>query len=307
MQVRTDRDTGIRYVSSDYLTYGDYVGAGTIGMSNIECIQEDFDDEFLDLERLNYGYHKLWIAEYAMSHDGTAITDIIAKLEDSYPIIDDEKLSELEMRLTMEQFPYDVLDQFFRCAAHRRLDIGRELGKGIGEYENASNIFPESIFPEYAICMLKRYGIYSIVSECNYDPWHPEGTGDNVYFDTNAIVTLVIGTFARSYLKSRYLADRKPKEYSIRINEIACLIDNENHYSPSCIGRRTAFDLILRSAGLDKFARERKEFNDDYTYYSCLQDLAEENEVHWLKDLMVRLIQIQENDHAELGSENSNA
>lgn len=293
MQLRTDQDTLIRYVSSDYLAYGDYVGTGTIGIANIRSIQKLFDDEFLNLERLSYGYHKLWIAEHAISHDDTPITEIIYKLENSYSIIDEELWSEVEMNLTIEQFPYD--------------DIGRELGKGIGEYENASNIFPESIFPEYAICMLKRYGIYSIAMKCNYCPWHCEGTGDNVYFDESAIVTLVIGTFARSYLKSRYKAERQPEEYSIRINEIASLIDNEGHYSPSCIGRGTAFDLILQSAGLDKqLARERKEFNHDITYFSCIQDMAEENSVHWLKDLMVRLIQIQENDHAELGSEDSN-
>lgn len=288
MQLRTDQDTLIGYVSSDYLTYGDYVGTGTVGIANIQSIQKLFDDEFLDLERLNYGYHKLWIAEHAVSREDETITEIIHKLENSYLIIDEELWSEVEMNLTIEQFPYD--------------DIGRELGKGIGEYENASNIFPESIFPEYAIRMLKRYGIYSITSECNYDPWHCEGTGDNVYFDTNAIVTLAIGTFTRSYLKSRYKAKRQPDEYSTRLEEIASLIDNEGDYSPSCLGRRTAFDLILRSAGLDKLARERKEFNDDYTYYSCLQDLAEDNSVHWLKDLMVRLIQIQENDHATTGS-----
>lgn len=281
MQVRTDQDSGIRYVSSDYLTYGDYVGAGTVGMANIECIQEDFDDEFLDLERLNYGYHKLWIAEHAISISDESITDIIKKLEDSYPVIDDEKLSELEMRLTIEQFPYD--------------DIDRELVK-------VFQSFPIDFFPTYAIRMLKRYSIYSITRECNYVPWHPEGTGDAIYFDESAICTLVIGTFTRSYLKSRYLREHKPDEYSIRVNEIATLIDNEGHYSPSCLGSRTAFDLILQSAGLDKFARERKEFNDDITYFSCIQDLAEENSVHWLKDLMVRLIQIQEIDHATTGS-----
>lgn len=283
MQYRTDEYSGIGYVSSNYLTYGDYVGAGTVGMANIECIQEFFNDEFIDLERLNYGYHKLWIAEHAISKSDTSITEIIKKLEDSYPVIDDEKLSELEMRLTMEQFPYD--------------DIERELFMWSFDGTRIT-----SHFSCYVTRMLKRYGIYSIAMKCNYCPWHCEGTGDNVYFDTNAIVTLVIGTYARSYLKSRYLADRKPEEYSMRLEEIAWLIDNEGHYSPSCIGRRTAFDLILQSSGLDKLARERKEFNDDYTYYSCLQDLAEENSVHWLKDLMVRLIQIQENDHATTGS-----
>lgn len=268
MQVRTDQDTLIQYVSSDYLTYGDYVGAGTVGIANIECIQDDFDDEFLDLERLNYGYHKLWIAEHAVSKSDKSITEIIAKMEDSYPIIDDEKLSELEMRLTMEQFPYD--------------DICKEIDKITDTQE---------CFPTYITRMIKRYGIHSITSECNYDPWHCEGTGDSVYFDESAIVTLVIGTFARSYLKSRYKAERHPEAYSIRVNEIATLIDNEGHYSPSCLGSKTAFDLILQSAGLDKFARERKEFNDDYTYYSCIQDLAEENSVYWLKDLIVRLLQ----------------
>lgn len=281
MQYRTDQDTLIGYVSSDYLTYGDYVGTGTVGIANIQSIQKLFDDEFLDLERLNYGYHKLWIAEHAVSREDETITEIIHKLENSYLIIDEELWSEVEMNLTIEQFPYD--------------DIGRELS-------NVFKSFPDEFFPTYAIRMLKRYGIYSIAMKCNYCPWHCEGTGDNVYFDTNAIVTLVIGTYARSYLKSRYLADRKPDEYSIRVNEIAWLIDNEGHYSPSCIGRETAFDLILRSAGLDKFARERKEFNDDYTYYSCLQDLAEENSVHWLKDLIVRLLEIQEIDHATTGS-----
>lgn len=281
MQIRTDQDTLIVYVSSDYLTYGDYVGAGTVGIANIECIQDDFDDEFLDLERLNYGYHKLWIAEHAVSKSDKSITEIIKKLEDSYPVIDDEKLSELEMRLTMEQFPYD--------------DICKEIDKITDTQE---------CFPTYITRMIKRYGIHSITRKCNYDPWHPEGT--DIYFDVDAIVTLVIGTFARSYLKSRYKAERQPEEYSMRLEEIAYLIDNEGHYSPSCVSRRTAFDLILQSAGLDKLARERKEFNDDITYFSCIQDLAEENSVHWLKDLMVRLIQIQENDHAELGSEDSN-
>lgn len=287
MQVRTDQDTLIVYVSSNYLTYGDYVGTGTVGMSNIECIQEDFDDEFLDLERLNYGYHKLWIAEHAISKSDTSITEIIKKLEDSYPVIDDEKLSELEMRLTMEQFPYD--------------DIEREL------VNSKNNNWDYKYFPTYVTRMLKRYGIHSITRKCSYDPWHPEGTGDNIYFDVSAIVTLVIGTFTRSYLKSRYKAERHPEEYATRLEEIASLIDNEGHYSPSCIGRGTAFDLILQSAGLDKqLARERKEFNHDITYFSYIQDMAEENSVHWLKDLMVRLIQIQENDHAELGSEDSN-
>lgn len=281
MQYRTDQDTLIGYVSSDYLAYGDYVGAGTIGIANIRAILKLFDNEFLDLEVLSYGYSKLWIAEHAISREDETITEIIKKMEDGYCLIDDELHSEIEMNLTIEQFPYD--------------DIGREL-------EKVFESFPIDFFPTYAIRMLKRYGIYSIAMKCNYCPWHCEGTGDNVYFDTNAIVTLVIGTYARSYLKSRYLADRKPDEYSIRVNEIAWLIDNEGHYSPSCIGRETAFDLILRSAGLDKFARERKEFNDDYTYYSCLQDLAEENSVHWLKDLIVRLLEIQEIDHATTGS-----
>lgn len=280
-EIRTDQDTLIVYVSSNYLTYGDYVGTGTIGIANIRSIQKLFDDEFLNLERLSYGYHKLWIAEHAISHDDTPITEIIYKLENSYSIIDEELWSKVEMNLTIEQFPYD--------------DIERQLS-------NVFKSFPDEFFPTYAIRMIKRYGIYSITRECNYVPWHCEGTGDNVYFDTNAIVTLVIGTYARSYLKSRYLADRKPDEYSIRVNEIAWLIDNEGHYSPSCIGRETAFDLILRSAGLDKIARERKEFNDDYTYYSCIQDLAEENSVYWLKDLIVRLLEIQENDHATTGS-----
>ena len=59
-ETRIDEDRQ-EWLSHQTLAYGDYVGNGTVGMANIRSLQENIADEFLNLERLSYGYHKLWI------------------------------------------------------------------------------------------------------------------------------------------------------------------------------------------------------------------------------------------------------
>ncbi len=93
MKEYTDEDTGEKYVSSTLFSHGDYAGSETVGRANIRALQ---DSPGAWLQHLDYGYEQLWLPDTPENRE------LIEGLEDDYPLIDDEVLSQIELELEEE-------------------------------------------------------------------------------------------------------------------------------------------------------------------------------------------------------------
>src|SRR5215203_1640249 len=77
------------YVSCDALTVGDYGGYGTVGEANIRSLEKEQEDTLI---RYGHYYSKqLWLADTPDNRE------IIRRLEDDYPLYDEEEHSRVEM------------------------------------------------------------------------------------------------------------------------------------------------------------------------------------------------------------------
>ena len=88
-----DEETGDRYVSSDFLSHGDYAGAGDIGRANIRVLEDNPDSI---LRHGGYGYEQLWLPDTPENRE------LIEGLESDYPLLDDEVHSQIESELEDE-------------------------------------------------------------------------------------------------------------------------------------------------------------------------------------------------------------
>lgn len=257
IETRIDEDRQ-EWLSHHTLTYGDYAGSGTVGMANIRSLQENIADEFLNLERLSYGYHKLWIRA-----DAPDIRETLEALDD-YPLIDDETLSLLEDELTHEQFPTS--------------DILREIENVLEES------LPEGVpiyFHRYLDKRIRIDGIRAMTQYAHYDPWHAEGTGSDIYFDQERIVSHAIGYYVPLYLMSRsggWL--RRMSEYKHRVAECVALVLSEGKFDQAGCG---AWKAICRSIG-EKLDIDPTDFVQLSAFSDCLGEQF--NVRHWIQDLI---------------------
>src|SRR5215211_9312434 len=86
------------YISCDALTVGDYGGYGTVGEANIRSLErEQTDNDYpVHIEHGAYASKQLWL------FDTPENREIIKRLEDDYPLVDEEEHSRVEMEWEME-------------------------------------------------------------------------------------------------------------------------------------------------------------------------------------------------------------
>lgn len=160
---------GHKYLSHSALTYGDYGGAGSVGVSNVRVILDDEDnadrtcrmtyrawenldkwnDDFTEQAYIDdfncpepplvvhlqggYGSNTLWLL------DCEEMREVIASLED-YPLLDDCDHSEVEV-----EWEEDAWDDWIRYDLHRTLS--EEL------QDKADSLPDEKLFSAYRKAM----------------------------------------------------------------------------------------------------------------------------------------------------------
>jgi hypothetical protein len=114
MEFWTDEDTGIEYISCGALCVGDYGGAGSVGEANIRSLEAECDEAVI--RHGYYSFRQLWLP--ATPH----WQEVVEKLEENYPLYDDESHSEVESEWEEEAW-----------RDFGRKDLLRGLAKAMGD------------------------------------------------------------------------------------------------------------------------------------------------------------------------------
>lgn len=108
--VRYTNDDGTELISCDYLSVGDYDGSGSVGEANIRALMRDkaCKEEDSYIERSVHSFRQLWLLDTEENRE------IIKKLEEQYPLYDEEVHSLVETEWEEESWKDYVMKDLLR-------------------------------------------------------------------------------------------------------------------------------------------------------------------------------------------------
>lgn len=107
LRIWTDED-GERWLTNDYLCYGDYGGAGSVGAGNVRWLQEVYPDDV-------WVQHGHYSSVQAFLPDTAEYRELLAGLDD-YPLFDDGSSSIVETEWESEAWTSWIRDDLWRAA-----------------------------------------------------------------------------------------------------------------------------------------------------------------------------------------------
>ena len=126
VQTWTDED-GVKWISCDALSYGDYHGMCDVAESNIRALVQKMAGEGWILEKDCYGSKKLWLV------DSEENQEVVRYLSEEYPLWDEDVHSRVQDELEQEAWEGWIKSDLLRGLPEWIRETGLEDRLGEGE------------------------------------------------------------------------------------------------------------------------------------------------------------------------------